>query len=381
MTQPSWNGSYVERTREGVLKWVESVRDRSEGWGRWKYTAGMQRPHALVSTRQALWILDLFGVLESVSAKEKAEAVAFLQSSQDTDGFFKDSLVGEKDLSAGHSYVMQDLWVQMDATVALQLFGAKPLHASPKKVHCDLTGEDGMAWVRSLDWTNPWIEGERFNRAVAAVGGGIHNGAKEPSDANPRDPEVLRRLESLEELFRFLETEVMSPVSGLPDAAGCKHPDVAMAGLFKLYFAYIETRRTYPYAAQAIDSVLAMQSEAGDFAQRPELPTPDGSTYVIRYARDMCINWDSIWVLRQLDKQLKGQYRHADIVRAAQRLAECLLRDYRKPDGGFAFAADHCLLIHQGVKLSPPLPVSDMVGTRMCLECLSYADEWSGDAR
>jgi hypothetical protein len=33
------------------------------------------------------------------------------------------------------------------------------------------------------------------------------------------------------------------------------------------------------------------------------------------------------------------------------------------------------------VKLSPPLPVSDMVGTRMCLECLSYADEWSGDAR
>jgi hypothetical protein len=154
-----------------------------------------------------------------------------------------------------------------------------------------------------------------------------------------------------------------------------------MAGLFKLYFAYIETRRTYPYAAQAIDSVLAMQSEAGDFAQRPELPTPDGSTYVIRYARDMCINWDSVWVLRQLDKQLKGEYRHADIVRAAQRLAECLLRDYRKPDGGFAFAADHCLLIHQGVKLSPPLPVSDMVGTRMCLECLSYADEWSGDAR
>ena len=154
-----------------------------------------------------------------------------------------------------------------------------------------------------------------------------------------------------------------------------------MAGLFKLLFAYIDAERPYPYAAQAIDSVLAMQSEAGDFAPRFDLPTPDGSTYVIRYAQDMCINWDALWVLRQLDKELQGQHRHADIARAAQRLAECLLRDYRKPDGGFAFAAEHCLLIHQAVKISKPFPEGDMVGAFMCLECLRYADEWRDDAK
>jgi hypothetical protein len=382
MMQSSMNENYVEQVREGVLDWMESVRDRSEGWGRWKYNAHMQRPHGLISTRFALAILEQFGVLESIGAKEKAEAIAYLQSCQDTDGFFKDPLVSAKDLSAGHSYVMQDLWMQMDATGALKVLGAKPLHAPPKQVHSDLQGEEGLDWLRGLDWTNPWLEGERFNRAVAALRGGVYAwSSKNPPGATPLDPEVKRRMASLEELFHFLETKVMSPGSGLPDAAGCKHPDVAMAGLFKLLFAYIDAERPYPYAAQAIDSVLAMQSEAGDFAPRFDLPTPDGSTYVIRYAQDMCINWDALWVLRQLDKELKGQHRHADIARAAQRLAECLLRDYRKPDGGFAFAAEHCLLIHQAVKISKPFPEGDMVGAFMCLECLRYADEWRDDAK
>jgi hypothetical protein len=78
MTRPSLNGCYLEQVREGVLDWMESVRDRSEGWGRWKYNAHMLRPHGLISTRFALAILEQFGVIESIGAKEKAEAIAYL---------------------------------------------------------------------------------------------------------------------------------------------------------------------------------------------------------------------------------------------------------------------------------------------------------------
>jgi hypothetical protein len=376
------NSNSINSIHGDVLKWLESVRYPDEGWGRWKYSKGMVRPYGLIATRLALSIYDQLDALPSISPEQKQEGIAFLQSCQDTDGFFKDPLVSDKDLAMGHSYVKEDFWVQMDATGALRQLGAKPLYGPPTKVHSNLQGEEGMDWLRGLDWSNPWLNGERFSRAVSAVCGGVYAwSSKTPAGEETADPEQAKRMASLEELFRFMETKVMSPSTGLPDAGGCHHPDVAMAGLFKLLFAYIDAKRPFPYATAAIDSILELQSDAGDFAQRPDLPKPDGSTYVIRYERDMCINWDALWTLRQLDKETGRSHRHGDIVRAAERLSECLLRDYRKPDGGFAFAADHCLLIHQAMKISKPLPESDIVGTFMCLECLRYTNEWISEAR
>ncbi len=71
---------YWERGRKDTLDWIESARDRGAGWGRWKYNAGMLRPHSLIGTRLALSMLDQLGTLDSIGAQEKAEAVAYLQS-------------------------------------------------------------------------------------------------------------------------------------------------------------------------------------------------------------------------------------------------------------------------------------------------------------
>ncbi len=76
-------GSAIARTRRGVLEWLEAIRYRDEGWGRWPYSAGMLRPYGLQSSAFAVRILDDLGVLAAVPAEQRAEAVRFFQSTQD----------------------------------------------------------------------------------------------------------------------------------------------------------------------------------------------------------------------------------------------------------------------------------------------------------
>jgi hypothetical protein len=91
----------------------------------------------------------------------------------------------------------------------------------------------------------------------------------------------------------------------------------------------------------------------------------------------MTINWDALWVLRTLDRQVKAKHRHGDIVRAGNRCGAVLMSLYRKPDGGFSRRGALSMTEHNSIRVSPALPEGDMIGTSMCLQCLSYADEWN----
>lgn len=76
---------------------------------------------------------------------------------------------------------------------------------------------------------------------------------------------------------------------------------------------------------------------------------------------------------------MKEGYRCDDIRAAGNRTAECLLREYRHDDGGFAFCGETCWPVHHSIFLGESLPQSDMVGTYMSLLCLGYTDEWNED--
>ena len=81
--------SYIDHIKPGVLKWLESVRFKDEGWGRWKYNAHMCRPYGLQCSGLAIRILDFAGELENISQEEKRQAVDFFLSCQDpNDGYF-----------------------------------------------------------------------------------------------------------------------------------------------------------------------------------------------------------------------------------------------------------------------------------------------------
>jgi len=54
------------------------------------------------------------------------------------------------------------------------------------------------------------------------------------------------------------------------------------------------------------------------------------------------------------------------------------MAEYRKSDGAFAFHGDHCMTNHHSIRLcNEPQPISDMLGTTMCLQCIGYVDEWT----
>lgn len=344
-------GNYVDTVRQGVLNWLETIRDGSQGWGRWKYHAAMVRPWGLQSSGAAIELLQRLGALEEVESCRKQEAIAFLQSCQDPeDHLFKDPLETEADRFGEHTW--PQIWGQRNGSTlrALEILGAKPLLPQARAQFADLGQVDGYEWTLSLDWGNPWKFGESWARAISAF---------LRSDPGRRRGEEGQRLEGL---FRAMETEVLDPDTGMPTRRGCaEDPARAMAGLFKIMHGYLEVSRPVPQAERAIDSTLALQFPNGEFG----------------YRRNMCMNWDALWVLRELDRQLGGKYRHRDIVQAAQRTCQVLLEEYRREDGAFAFHGDHCTVNHHSIRLCPtPLAISDILGTSMVLYCLEYADAW-----
>lgn len=340
--------SYVESTREGILIWLESVRCKDSPWGRWKYNAHMERPYALISSSWAIQLLDRLGELDQLPVESKQEAITYLQSEQDpSDGFFKDSLVTEADRVPDAIHSWEDIWGQMGAaTTALKALGAAPLHPMPSAHFLDFEKADFEEEFLCWNWAHPWHVGERLYRAVAA---------RFEKTGDPADP-------AIERLFAIYESEIHDPHSGWPTKRGCQDESVAVAGLFKVMHAYQVVGREVPDAERGIDSTLALQHADGEFGMR----------------RNMCINWDALWVLRELDLALGGGHRHAEIVEAGNTTASLLMDFYRKPDGGFAFLGDRCWAVHHSIRLCDrEYPESDIVGTVMCHSCLQYADEWN----
>lgn len=343
---------YVETVRADIFAWLESVRCSEEDWGRWKNNSSMTRPWALQASGIAIYLLDRLGSLASVAAADRASAIRFFQSCQDpVDRLFKDPLETGATREGHHSW--EEIWAQRNGATlrALRALGASPRLAPPTVQFADLGRVDGREWTLSLNWSNPWSTGERWSRAIEAHLRELPAEARR--DANP----------VLADMFATLESEVLDPATGMPTHRGCSDdPARAMAGLFKIMNGYLAVGRPLPDAEAAIDSTLNLQHASGEFG----------------YPRNMCMNWDALWILRELDIQLRERHRHGEIVKAGRRLSECLLREYRKPDGGFAFHGDHCQVNHHSVRLcAEPLPISDMLGTMMCLECLEYVDQWA----
>ncbi len=344
--------SYVQRVKPGLLNWLESIRFKEEGWGRWPYHAKMVRPWALQASAIGVRILNELAELGKATEAQRAEAVAFFQGCQDpADGLFKDPLETEAYHTGNHTW--EQVWGQRNgaAIEALRLLGGAPRHPLARSQFGDLTRVDPTRWtLEQIDWRNPWGHGESWSRAIRAY---LDH---RTSDADLHDDPTLNAT------FEAVERHIFAPETGTPNRRMPEpNPSVAMAGLFKVMSAYLAVGRPIPHARAGIDSTLALQNPDGEFGFR----------------RNMCINWDALWVLRHLDIQLDGGHRHDEIVGAGRRCADVLMRDYLKPDGGFAFHGEHCQTTHHSIMLSPEkYPIGDMLGSTMCLKCLTYADEW-----
>ncbi|MCC7145573.1 MAG: hypothetical protein IT443_03935 [Phycisphaeraceae bacterium] len=347
---------WVAGVKPGLLGWLDTVRCTEHGWGRWRYHTKTLQPWSLKASGLAIRMLSDLDAMDGVSRTQRQEAVDYLLSCQDPkDGWFKDPLETEEYYTGHHTW--EQVWGQRHASAveALAILGAQPRYPLPAAQFADLSKLDGRSWtLAQLDWANPWMRGEDWARAIRAFLRG------QPGDQqHDRHP-------ALAAAFAALESDIIDPATGTPSRRMPEpNADVAIAGLFKVMMAYVATGRAVTRATAAVDFILAHQTQTGEFSTR----------------KNMCLNWDPMWVLWNLDRQSGSGYRHAEIVAAGQRLAVCLLAEYRKPDGAFAMHREDCLTTHHSIRLcDKPYPIGDMLGSMMCLHCLHYVDGWTGAA-
>ncbi len=345
---------YFASLEYDILYWIESVRYKKDGWGRFKYNIHMYRDYGLESSAFAIQLLNKFGELDSISDKQIDEAISFFMSCLDLeDGFFKDPLLSVEDkVSEKHSW--EHVWAHMSgvSTSALKLMGKTDLPKKESPPFADLRKVDPEEWLLSLPWENPWMEAEHLTRVVKWYWNQLPEEQRTANEPKTR------------ELLDAFEKHILDPKTGMPTMGGCSSRNVAMAGAFKAYGSYLAIGRPIPYAEKAMDFVLDLQRKDGAFGENDD-PQP------------LTINWDSMWDIRVLNNQLKGSYRMKDIQDAGNRQAEYLLKVHRKPDGGFSFYPDYCLPVHNSVRISDKKPESDSLGIIMAVQCMEYADEWN----
>lgn len=344
--------SRITKVKPGILNWLEEIRFKGNGWGKWPYHSKMQRDWGLQSSCISIQILQMLDELDKIPEKHRQDFNDFVCSCYDNnDNFFKDPLENESIREGNHNWI--HIWGQRSGAVrrSLKILGFNNTNPSVKP--SILIGSDNdisaKEWTNSLDWSDPWIAGEVWLRVVEAI---LDN-----SDGNK-----FNAFPFLDELLAAMKKDILDSSTGMPTVKGCDDRARAMAGLFKILIGYRHSSRPFPYARQAIDFTLDLQFDNGEFG----------------YRRDMTMNWDALYILYYLNMQLNHSYRFNDIKIAGNKTAEVLMNEYRKPDGGFAFYGDTCLTKHCSIILcDKPYQISDVLGTWMALVCLSYSDKWN----
>ncbi|NJO68881.1 MAG: hypothetical protein HC830_05975 [Bacteroidetes bacterium] len=60
---------YVGKVKNGILDWLETIRFKKDGWGRWKYNSHMVRDYGLVPSCHGITIYNQLDAITSLSMK------------------------------------------------------------------------------------------------------------------------------------------------------------------------------------------------------------------------------------------------------------------------------------------------------------------------
>ncbi|MBN2509129.1 MAG: hypothetical protein JXB03_02590 [Spirochaetales bacterium] len=342
--------SYSEIVAPGVIRWLESVRYKREGWGRYPFNAKSFAPYSLYASGLAVRLLNELDQLGPVSPGNRDEAASYIKASQDMeDGYFKDRFEDVSVYTGFNSW--EEIWNMRSSVVhGLRLLGYAPKRPLPLYRFTDFSSVDPVSWLQSLNWTNPGKCAEIVSSALIAYGESL-------------SPELRNdSVEPFRVVFDFFEHAVVDSGTGLPTRLGASQDSSLITGIARMLSAYIYFGRRFPWPEKVIDYLLENQGSDGDFTGR---------------ISNIANCYNGLWILRELNYELEGGHGDDGIQNAGNLAAHGVLDVYRKPDGGFSFNPDCCQDINYSIRVSDCHPVGDMTGTMMAYRCLLFVDEWN----
>ena len=307
----------MKQTRSQTLRYVETQRVAGGPYGRYLYARGSARD-TLYSSCYAAMTRSLYGDLDSLTAGQRAEWVAYLQSHQDDDGLFRDpGIFGEG------WYEDDPLWcgrphLTCHVIVALTCLGAvaeKPLRwidrfGVPDKIRAWLAGRD---WGERVGWTGNEVMnvGTLLQYARDFHGHPTAGGALDAL------------LDWMEENHLNCETGLWGP----NDAGDPIQRSHAVQAAYHFWALRTYEGRPIPHLERALDSVLATRNPLGGFGwgvHNRDAP----------HHGSACEDIDSI---EPLCRFLTATDRRRDDVRRALDGAVEWVLSNQNDDGGFVF--------------------------------------------
>lgn len=306
----------ISTVREKTLRFIKAMRVADGPYGRYRYAAGCRQP-TLYSSTYAAMTRHLYRDLDSLTERQRAEWVEYLQAHQDDDGLFRDPVIFDQGWYKGDPEWCGRRHLSCHVVTALTCLGAvakKPLR------FLDPFLEPGglVKWLETRDWER---QPDFVGNEVLNVGTLLQYARDFQQDERCRP--------AVRTLLDWMTTHHMSAQTGLWGRLDAKNPrelSRAVQGGYHFWLLYFYDRVPIPYPERVIDSCLATQNVCGGFGQGVHTGSDRESS--------ACEDIDSIDPLVRLTRAT--DYRRDDIRAALQRgLKQVLLN--QAADGGWWF--------------------------------------------
>ncbi|MDD5483698.1 MAG: hypothetical protein PHP98_08625, partial [Kiritimatiellae bacterium] len=298
--------------RGQMLAFFESLRVPDGAYGRYRYAAGQTYP-VLYASLYAAMARHMLHDIATVSATQKKEWIAHIQSFQAEDGLFKD----EKIAHPGSWYVPPHMeWCGWWHLSCHAIIGLTALGAVAGREFAVLKPYYDEKFLRK------WLAARDADKMDFAGNEVLNLGqllqyARDFQNAKPAG-------RAMEIVLDWLD-ENQDAAAGLWGRAFVTPEDrnKAYQGAYHFFLLYDYDRRPIRHAEQIIDFMLSMQTAQGGFG--------------IHENTGGCEDIDAIDPLARL--YFRTPHRHADIEQSLRRAFDWVLLN-RTPDNGFAFFRD-----------------------------------------
>jgi len=300
------------RFKQEILTYLESMRIKDGPYGVYRYADCQTHPVLYASLYGAL-ARHLLGDIAGLAPARKKEWVAYIQSFQADDGFFKDPLIAHP----GSWYVPPHMdwcgWWHLSCHVIIALTALDAVVAREFTVLNDFYDD------RKL---KQWLDARDPDR-MAFVGNEVLNLGQllqYARDFHNRQPAQR----AMDMVFEWLDKhqDAATGMWGKSFETPQERND-AYQGAYHFYLLYDYDHRPIHYPERIIDFMLSMQTKQGGFG--------------ITDNTSGCEDIDALDPLARL--YFHTSYRQADIERSLQRAMGWVLQN-RTPDGGFTFIKD-----------------------------------------